>query len=102
MYFLFCLLVISLSEMFVDDISILVNQVFRWPIAICVGVPGREVIIECDGIEDICFTDSIADIFFEFLEGKFWCMNTDDHESISGVFLVPCIEIGLCADAVDT
>lgn len=88
--------------MLVDDITILVYQVLRWPVTICIGIPGRKIIIECYWVFDACFLRCFSDIIFYFFKRKFWSMNADDDEPIIGIFLVPCIEVWLSTDTVDT
>jgi hypothetical protein len=60
----------------------LIDDIHRWPVLIRVGIPGREIIIECDGIGDPCFLHRSEDIRVFLLIGELWSMDSDDRESL--------------------
>ena len=85
-----------------SDFSRSVDEVFRWPILIIIGIPEREIIIEDDWI---CYTrifDCLFDIRSFFLEGELWSMHSDDDESLISVLFVPSSEIWKSTLTVDT
>ena len=47
--------VFAFTEMGVLHVSLSINQVFRWPVFIFVGVPGSEVIVQSDWVFDTRF-----------------------------------------------
>jgi len=87
--------------MLVDDISILIDEIFCRPIFVIVGIPGSEIIIECNRIFYTSLLDCFFYIFRKFFKGKLRSMNTEYDESIFFIFLMPSIEIWLGADTVN-
>lgn len=87
--------------MLVDDISILIDEIFCRPVSVIVGIPGSEIIIECNRIFYTSFFDCFFYISWELFKGKFRRMNTENYESIFLIFLMPRIEIWLSADTIN-
>ena len=87
--------------MLVDDMSRLIDQVFRWPVTIIVFIPSEEIVVQSNRISDSGFLDCFTDILLQLFEGEFWSMDTDDHESVFFICIVPGVQLRLCADAVD-
>ena len=85
-----------------SDSPCLIDEVECWPVAIGILIPESEVIIEDDGIGDLIFRYRVIDIGSDFLIGEFWCVYSDDDESLVSILPIPRGDVWKSTLTVDT
>ena len=75
--------------MYITDMTLFIDQVECWPIAILVSPPGSAIVILCNGILNIKTGKRVLQIRQVFFVGKLRIMIADDNESLVFIFVVP-------------
>jgi len=91
----------TLAEVGVADVAFAVDQVLGRPIPVAVGVPGREVVVEAHRVGDLRSADSALHVRGQLFEGELGRVHADDDQAAVAVAVVPRVQVGLGALAVD-
>src|SRR5579859_2522773 len=98
---LLTLTVSALAKVSVTEITLLIEQVLCWPVAVGKRFEDLTVAVDYDRIREPEFADSPLHVRFVLREGELWCVHTDDCQSLVAVALVPRLHIRQRADAID-
>ena len=97
----FNLIVLALTGVLENDLSVLVDDVLRRPVLIVVGIPRRIVVVLCDRILDAMALDRGLNVADDLLEWELRCMNADDDKSSFLVGVIQFRDVWQRAGAVD-
>ena len=97
----FFLLVFALAEVGVADVAVGVDEVLGRPVLVAVGVPGAEFVVLDDRIVDAFGSIAVFDVAGFALERELGAVDADDRQAVLAVALVPGLQVGQGADAVD-
>ena len=85
----------------VADVAAGVDEVLRRPVLVPVGAPGPQLVVLDDGIADAFGRDRRFDVRGFALERELGAVDADDRQAVFAVALVPGLQVGQRADAVD-
>src|SRR5215218_1488586 len=93
--------VVTLAEVRVTHPAARVDQVLRRPVLVRVGVPGGVVVVLDDRVAQAVLVDRIGHVVGISLERELGRVHADDRQPLVAVALVPGLDVGERADAVD-
>ena len=94
-------LVRAFAVVLVTDAPRSVDQILGRPVVVRIRAPGREVVVESDGVADGQPLDRRAHVAGNALEGELRTVDADDGEPSLAIGGVPCLQMRERAQAVD-
>src|SRR6185503_634626 len=82
----------SFADMYITDVTLLIDQIQRRPIIILIGLPGGAVVILRNGIFDLIAGDGFLQNRQIGLVRKFREMIANDDQSLVFIFGIPVLQ----------
>ena len=93
--------VVALAEVRVADLAVGVDQVLGRPVLVAPGIPGAVVVVLRDRVAQVVAGDRVLDVAGVLLEAELGRVDADDRQPAVAVALVPSLDVGQRAQAVD-